>query len=74
MNAEIISVGTELLLGTFETSILPYEDCCTVFTPKHPRTRPTPEEVAEAESVLDVEALIKEALAGTERVQIKHES
>ena len=69
---EIIRRAREL--GTFETSILPYEDCCTVFTPKHPRTRPTPEEVAEAESVLDVEALIKEALAGTERVQIKHES
>jgi len=69
---EIIRRAREL--GTFETSILPYEDCCTVFTPKHPRTRPTPEEVEEAESVLDVEALIKEALAGTERVQIKHES
>ena len=69
---EIVRRAREL--GTFETSILPYEDCCTVFTPKHPRTRPTPEEVAEAESVLDVEALIKEALAGTERVQIKHES
>ncbi len=69
---EIIRKAREL--GTYETSILPYEDCCTVFTPKHPRTRPTPEEVAEAESALDVEALIKEALAGTERVQIKHES
>ena len=68
---EIIRRAREL--GTFETSILPYEDCCTVFTPRHPRTRPTPEEVAEAESVLDVEALIKEALAGTERVVIKHE-
>ncbi|MBR4702376.1 MAG: tRNA 4-thiouridine(8) synthase ThiI [Oscillospiraceae bacterium] len=61
-------------LGTYETSILPYEDCCTVFTPRHPRTRPTPAEVEEAEAVLDVEALVKEALAGTERVQIKYES
>ena len=69
---EIIRRAREL--GTYETSILPYEDCCTVFTPKHPRTRPTPEEVEEAEAALDVEALIKEALAGTERVQIKHES
>ena len=69
---EIIRKAREL--GTYETSILPYEDCCTVFTPKHPRTRPTPEEVEEAEAGLDVEALIKEALAGTERVQIKHES
>ena len=69
---EIIRRAREL--GTYETSILPYEDCCTVFTPKHPRTRPTPEEVAEAESALDVDALIKEALAGTERMQIKYES
>ena len=69
---EIIRKAREL--GTYETSILPYEDCCTVFTPRHPRTRPTPEEVEEAEAALDVEALIKEALAGTERVQIKHES
>ncbi len=61
-------------LGTYETSILPYEDCCTVFTPRHPRTRPTPAEVEEAESALDVEALVKEALEGTERVQIKYES
>lgn len=60
-------------LNTFETSILPYEDCCTVFTPKHPKTRPTPEEVAEAESVLDVEGLIEEAMAGIERVKIHFE-
>ena len=60
-------------LNTFETSILPYEDCCTVFTPKHPKTRPTLEEVAEAESVLDVEALIEEAMAGIERVKIHFE-
>ena len=60
-------------LNTFETSILPYEDCCTVFTPKHPRTRPTLEEVAEAESVLDVEGLIEEAMAGIERVKIHFE-
>ena len=60
-------------LNTFETSILPYEDCCTVFTPKHPKTRPTLEEVAEAESVLDVEGLIEEAMAGIERVKIHFE-
>ena len=68
---EIIRRAREL--DTYETSILPYEDCCTVFTPKHPRTRPTLEEVEAAEAPLDVEALIKEALAGTERVQIKYE-
>lgn len=57
-------------IGTFDTSILPYEDCCTVFTPRHPRTRPRLEEVLEVESVLDVEALVEEALAGVERVRI----
>ncbi len=60
-------------IGTFETSILPYEDCCTVFTPKHPKTRPTVKEVAEAESVLDVEALVQEALAGIERIPLIRE-
>ena len=69
---EIIRRARQLV--TYETSILPYEDCCTVFTPRHPRTRPTPAEVEEAEAALDVEALVKEALAGTERVQIKYES
>ena len=68
---EIIRRAREL--DTYETSILPYEDCCTVFTPKHPRTRPTLEEAEEAEAPLDAEALMKEALAGTERVQIKYE-
>lgn len=56
-------------IGTFETSILPYEDCCTVFTPRHPRTKPRLEEVLEAESVLDVDALVEEALQGVERVR-----
>jgi len=60
-------------MGTFETSILPYEDCCTVFTPKHPRTKPTMEEVEEAEAPLDKDALIREAMRGIERVQIKYE-
>ncbi len=69
---EIIRKAREL--GTFETSILPYEDCCTVFTPRHPRTKPRPEEVAEAESVLDIEALVDEALANIERVRITYEN
>ena len=58
-------------IGTFETSILPYEDCCTVFTPKHPRTKPKVSEVAAAEAALDVEALVEEAIRGTERVTVK---
>ena len=61
------------MIGTFETSILPYEDCCTVFTPKHPRTRPQLKYVEEAESVLDVEALIKEALDETKFLRITGE-
>ena len=49
--------------GTFETSILPYEDCCTVFTPRHPKTNPKRDEVEEELSKLDVAALINEALS-----------
>ena len=60
-------------IGTFETSILPYEDCCTVFTPKHPKTRPTVAEVAEVESVLDIEALVDEACKGIERIKLFEE-
>ena len=60
-------------IGTFETSILPYEDCCTVFTPRHPRTHPKLSEVEAAESALDVEALVEEAFAGTERVPVSRE-
>jgi thiamine biosynthesis protein ThiI len=56
-------------IGTFETSILPYEDCCTVFTPRHPRTKPRLEDVLEAEAPLDAEALIEQALKGIERVK-----
>jgi thiamine biosynthesis protein ThiI len=60
-------------IGTFDTSILPYEDCCTVFTPKHPRTRPKVAEVEAAESVLDIDALVEEALQGIERIELSHE-
>lgn len=57
-------------IGTFETSILPYEDCCTVFTPRHPKTHPKVFEVEAAESVLDVKALVEEALSGIERIRL----
>ncbi len=59
---EIVQISRKI--GTFETSIQPYEDCCTVFTPKHPRTRPTLEKVLEEEAKLDFEVLVEEALAG----------
>ena len=69
--SEIIAQARKI--GTFETSILPYEDCCTVFTPRHPRTHPTVAEVEEAESALDVETLVNEALQGLERIAIDYE-
>ena len=63
---EIVRISRKI--GTFETSILPYEDCCTVFTPKHPRTKPKVEELVEAEQNLDIDAMVEEAVAGIERV------
>ncbi len=57
-------------IGTFETSVLPYEDCCTVFTPKHPNTRPKLGKILEAESKLDTDALVEEAVSSIEIFQI----
>ena len=59
---EIIQVARRI--GTFETSIQPFEDCCTVFTPKHPRTRPELAKVLAEEQKLDFDALVQEALDG----------
>ena len=59
-------------IGTMETSILPYEDCCTVFTPKHPRTKPTMEQVLRAERKLDRQALIARALENTELIKVRY--
>ncbi len=58
---EIVQVARKI--DTFETSILPFEDCCTVFTPKHPKTRPELEKVLVEERKLDFDALVEEALA-----------
>lgn len=55
-------VATSYKIGTYDISIEPYEDCCTVFTPKHPRTRPIPHLVEAAESALDVEGLLADCL------------
>lgn len=63
---EIIRISREI--DTFETSILPYEDCCTVFTPRHPRTRPELYKVEREESRVDVQALEDEAFATLETV------
>ena len=59
-------------IGTMETSILPYEDCCTVFTPRHPRTKPTLEQVLRAEHKLDRQALIARALENTELMKVRY--
>ena len=59
-------------IGTLETSILPYEDCCTVFTPKHPKTKPVLALVEAEEAKLDVDALVADALANTEKVAIRY--
>ena len=65
---EIVTIARKI--DTFETSILPYEDCCTVFTPKHPNTKPKMPKILEAEGHLDVEALVDEAVKGVEIIHL----
>ena len=67
---EIVTIARRI--GTLDTSILPYEDCCTVFTPKHPKTKPTLGQVLHAERDLDREALIGRALAGVEKITVRY--
>lgn len=59
---EIVAISRNI--DAFETSILPYEDCCTVFTPKHPHTKPKKGQCENAESGLDIDSLIKKAIDG----------
>ena len=66
-------VVTARKIGTFETSIEPYEDCCTVFTPRHPRTRPDLKKVLAQEQKLPFEELVEEALANMYRVDVTPE-
>lgn len=68
---EIIRISREI--GTFETSILPFDDCCTVFTPKHPRTQPELEKVLREEARLDTDALVEEAWLTRNTVVIDQE-
>lgn len=63
---EIMDIAKEI--GTFETSILPYEDCCTIFVPKHPKTKPQLEAMRKAEAVLDIDAMVEKAINETELV------
>ncbi len=60
-------------IGTFETSIQPYEDCCTVFLPKHPTTKPQLAKIEKSESLLDVETLVKNAVESEEIITINPE-
>ena len=68
---EIVTIARKI--GTFETSIQPYEDCCTVFTPRHPRTKPELEKVLVQENKLDFSALVEEAMGTLYTVHIKAE-
>ncbi len=61
--SEIVKIARDI--NTFDTSILPYEDCCTVFTPKHPKTRPLPADVEKAQNSFDFEPMIAEAVENT---------
>ena len=65
-------VETARMIGSFETSILPYEDCCTIFTPPHPKTRPHLDEILEAEANMPgLAALEAEAAQQIERIRIR---
>lgn len=61
--SEIVEIARKI--DTFDTSILPYEDCCTVFTPKHPRTRPVLQDVIDGQNQFDFEPMIVEAVENT---------
>ncbi|MBQ7000944.1 MAG: tRNA 4-thiouridine(8) synthase ThiI [Oscillospiraceae bacterium] len=67
---EIVTIARKI--GTMETSILPYEDCCTVFTPKHPKTKPTIAQLLDVEKKLDREALIQRALESVEKIKVNY--
>ena len=68
---EIVTIARKI--GTLDMSVLPYEDCCTVFTPKHPKTKPTLGQVLHAERKLDREVLINQALAEVEKITVKYD-
>jgi thiamine biosynthesis protein ThiI len=68
---EIVQISRRI--GAFETSIQPYEDCCTVFTPKHPRTKPELEKVLVQERKLPFDDLVEEAIASLYTVHIQPE-
>ncbi len=65
---EIVEISRRI--DTFETSILPYEDCCTVFTPRHPSTKPKIEKVVLSQNLLDWQKMVDEAVEGTEILEV----
>ncbi len=68
---EIVTIARKI--NTFDVAVLPYEDCCTVFTPKHPKTKPSLGQVLHAERNLDREALITQALENVEKITVKYD-
>jgi tRNA uracil 4-sulfurtransferase len=68
---DIIQTSTEI--GTYETSILPYDDCCSIFAPKSPKTRPTREDAKYAEAKLNIDELVENAVAGTRQTRYESE-
>jgi len=69
---EIIAISHQI--NTFETSCLPYEDCCTVFTPKHPKTKPRLDLVRSAENAVDWNEMIKEAAQNAKITKIGYDN
>ena len=63
-------IDRSVKMGAYETSILPFEDCCTVFLPDFPAIRPKLDEIAREEAKLDIEALIEEAFQSVEKIKI----
>ncbi|MDU3349669.1 MAG: tRNA 4-thiouridine(8) synthase ThiI, partial [Clostridium sp.] len=63
---DIMDIAREI--GTYETSILPYEDCCTIFVPKHPKTKPRVDLIRKSEEVLNIDELVNKAIEETELV------
>lgn len=66
---EIVKIARKI--NTFDTSVLPYEDCCTVFTPRHPKTKPSLQETRDIEAAMDFEGLVKEAVENTEKIAVR---
>lgn len=65
---EIVEIARKI--DTFDTSVLPYEDCCTVFTPRHPLTKPKLDTIVKSERVLDFDRLVQEAVDGIEVIEV----